>query len=66
MESRRKEVKSHSHTQFYVLADQGSLPTWNETHSFEIEDRHDSGLEDLVIEIFAARHELNELLGVAK
>ncbi|BBN04197.1 hypothetical protein MPTK1_3g02580 [Marchantia polymorpha subsp. ruderalis] len=46
--------------------DQGSLPTWNETHSFEIEDRHDSGLEDLVIEIFAARHELNELLGVAK
>ncbi|KAG6550798.1 hypothetical protein Mapa_007702 [Marchantia paleacea] len=46
--------------------DQGSLPTWNETHSFELEDRHDSGSEDLLIEIFAAGHELNELLGVAK
>ncbi|KAL2636020.1 hypothetical protein R1flu_007499 [Riccia fluitans] len=49
-----------------VAQDQGILPTWNERHRFEIEDRDEFEFQELIIAIFAARSELNELLGIAK
>ncbi|KAL3683809.1 hypothetical protein R1sor_001831 [Riccia sorocarpa] len=49
-----------------IAQDQGRLPTWNERHSFAIEDSGEFEFKEVIIEIFAARPELNELLGTAR
>lgn len=47
-----------------IARDQGRLPAWNETFTFNLQEQDMS--EDIILQVFCVRTEVDELLGLAR